>query len=244
MKSIIGNTTTSIQTYARVGGLLYLVIIAAGFSSEFFFRGKLIVAGDFAATSKNILESPILWRCGIALEFVCIICTVVLAMVYYYLLRPVHKELNLLAAFFRMVSIPMQAVSLLFLIEALLPITQKAFMDSFTIDQLYKMSYLSIRAHAIGYNGSLLVLGFCFLIHGYLISTSEFLPRTLGILIQLAGVAYIVHSFVYILAPSLTRWTFPVAMLPVLIGETTLSIWLTVKGVDVDKWKLKQAEMD
>ncbi len=242
MNSIIKRSDTSPQSYARIGGLLYLVIIVTGFCSEFFFRGKLIVAGDPAATANNIMASPGLWRIGIALEYVCIICTIILAMIYYYLLRPVHKELNLLAAFFRMVSIPLQAVSLVFLIEALFPLTQKGFLDSFTADQLYRMASLSIKAHSAGYSVSLLILGFCFLIHGYLIFKSDFLPKVLGILIQIAGVGYIIHDFTFILEPSLTKWTFPIAMLPVLVGETSLSIWLLVKGIDVDKWKIKQSE--
>lgn len=188
------------------------------------------------------MTSPELWRMGIALEYSCIICTIILAMIYYYLLRPVHKELNLLAAFFRMVSIPVQAISLLYLMEALFPLTQKGILDSFTADQLYRMANLSIKAHSNGYNASLLILGFCFFIHGYLIFKSGFLPKVLGILILIAGVGYMTHCFTFILEPSLTKWTFPIMMLPVLAGEVSLCIWLLVKGVDVDKWKLKRLE--
>jgi hypothetical protein len=191
---------TSPNVYARIGGALYLVIIIAGFSSEFFFRTM---------------------RIGIVLEYICIVCTIVLAMIYYFLLKPVHKELNLLAAFFRMVSISVQAVSLVSLVEALSSST----------------SALSIRSHSIGYNASLLILGFCFLIHGYLIFKSGFLPKALGILILLAGIGYITHCFTFILQPSFTKWTFPIMMLPVLGGEVSLCIWLLVKGVDESKWK-------
>jgi len=239
---MINRIETSTQSYARLGGALYLIIIAIGFSSEFFFRGKLVVAGDPAATARNLTASTGLWRTGIALEYLNIALTLILAMIYYYLLRPVNKELNLLAAFFRMVSIPLQAVSLLYLSDALFPITQKTLLNSFTPDQLHAMTASSIRSHSNGYNFSLLVLGFCFIIHGYLIFKSEFLPKVLGLLIQFAGIGYIGHCFTYILAPSLTKWTFPIAMLPVLIGETTLSVWLIVKGVSVDKWKMRNAE--
>ena len=36
-------TETSPQVYARIGGMLYLLIIVIGFSSEFFVRDKLVV---------------------------------------------------------------------------------------------------------------------------------------------------------------------------------------------------------
>jgi hypothetical protein len=42
------------QAYARVGGLLYLIIIAGGVFDEVFIRDKLIVAGDATATAHNI----------------------------------------------------------------------------------------------------------------------------------------------------------------------------------------------
>src|SRR5215471_13378987 len=42
---------TSPQVYARIGGVLYLIIIVIGFFSEFFVRDKLVVSGDVTATS-------------------------------------------------------------------------------------------------------------------------------------------------------------------------------------------------
>ncbi|MDZ7650352.1 MAG: DUF4386 domain-containing protein [Cytophagales bacterium] len=112
----------------------------------------------------------------------------------------------------------------------------------FTADQLYTMTNFAIKSHSYGYSISLLLLGCCFLIHGYLIFKYEFLPKVLGILIQIAGIGYMTNGFTHILEPSLTAWTFPIIILPVLVAETSLSIWLLVKGVDVDKWKLKQSE--
>ena len=34
---------TSPQTYARIGGVLYLIIIVAGFFAEFFFRSQGVI---------------------------------------------------------------------------------------------------------------------------------------------------------------------------------------------------------
>jgi uncharacterized protein DUF4386 len=63
----MGNRSAiSPQAYARVGGVLYLVIIAAGMAGELFVRGSTVVSGDAAATARNILASPALWRAGIA----------------------------------------------------------------------------------------------------------------------------------------------------------------------------------
>ena len=77
------------------------------------------------------------------------------------------------------------------------------------------------------------MIAFC----GYLIFKSEFLPKTLGLLMQLAGVCYLTNSFALLLAPSLANALFPFVLLPPLIAELSLALWMVVKGVDVDKWK-------
>ena len=230
---------TSPRLYARVAGLLYLIIIIAGFSSEFFFRRKIIIPGDAITTATNIIASPGLWRIGVTLDFLCVICAIIMAMIYFVLLNPVHKNLNILAAFFRLVSIVLQAVASLYLITALFPLDQSAYLNAFTPAQLYAITTLAIKSHGYGYGISLLFLGCCFTIHGYLIFKSGFLPEVLGILIQVAGLGYMINGFALILAPALTKWTFPIIILPVLVGETSLSLWLLVKGVDVNKWITK-----
>jgi hypothetical protein len=53
----IRTAETSPLTYARVAGLLYLIIIVFGIFSEVFVRSSLIVAGDATATATNILAS-------------------------------------------------------------------------------------------------------------------------------------------------------------------------------------------
>lgn len=46
---------SSIQTYARLAGLGYLVIIVTGIFAEFFVRSSIIVPGDATATAANLL---------------------------------------------------------------------------------------------------------------------------------------------------------------------------------------------
>src|SRR5712664_187327 len=99
---------TSPQVYARIGGLLYLIIIVIGFCSEFFVRDKLVVSGDVTATANNIAASESLWRISIAGELILLVCAVPLTMILYVLLRPVNKNLALLAVFFNIVEFPMK----------------------------------------------------------------------------------------------------------------------------------------
>ena len=86
---------TSPQIYARIGGVLYLIIIVLGIFGEALVRNRLIVWGDATATAANIMSMESLWRLGIASEFLALTCAIALAMIYFVLLRPVSKELNL-----------------------------------------------------------------------------------------------------------------------------------------------------
>jgi len=78
----LGAIETSPQTYARIGGLLYLIIIVAGGFSELFVRSKLIVPGDATATAQSIMASQSLWRLGFAATLVMLVCAVELLLIF------------------------------------------------------------------------------------------------------------------------------------------------------------------
>ena len=67
---------------------------------------------------------------------------------------------------------------------------------------------------------------------GYLIYKSAFLPRTIGVLMMLAGVGWLVS-----LLPVVGKVAFP-AVVPVgIVAEAALMLWLLIKGVNEDQWK-------
>lgn len=225
------------QLYARAGGALYLILIVLGAVAQALVRDKLIVPGDASATASNIVATEPLWRLGVVFEFISLICVTALAMIYFVLLRPVSRELNLFATFLRLVGIAVQAVAVLNLVGALLPLGDAPYLKAFTPGQLQAMMSLAIRAHAYGFGLALLIFGSCFLVHGLLIMRSGFLPRILGILIEIAGLCYMANSLVLFLAPALEDRIFPAILLPSFIGEASLCLWLLIKGVDVDRWR-------
>lgn len=224
------------QALARIGGLLYLIIIAIGIFGEAFVRGRIVVSGDAAATVANLRSMESLWRFGIAAEILLLICAVVLLWIFYVLLRPVSQELALLAVFFNLVSIALEAAATLNLVAALYPLGKAAYLKELAPAQLEAMASLAARSFDQGFNVSLIFFGCFCLVCGYLIFRSGFLPKTIGILMQIAGASYLVESFTLILAPSLANRLFPAILIPAFIGEASLCLWLLVKGVDVEKW--------
>lgn len=228
---------SSPQLYARIGGALYLIIIVIGLYGEMFVRDKLIVSGDATATAKNILASESLWRFHIAAELFLLICAIVLLMILFVLLRPVSRELTLLALFFNLISIGIEAATTMYLIVALFPLGSAGYLKAFSHEQLYAMASLTLKSHDYGFGVSLLFFGcFCVVI-GRVIYRSGFLPKAIGALMQVAGVCYLTDSFALVLNPSFANRLFPAILLPAFVGETSFCLWLLFKGVNVQRWK-------
>ena len=66
---------------------------------------------------------------------------------------------------------------------------------------------------------------YCLLV-GYLIFRSTFLPRTLGVLMAIAGLGWLTF-----LSPPLAKSLYPYNLAPGIIGEGALTLWLLVVGV-------------
>ena len=224
------------KTFARIGGALYFIIIALGLFGETFIRNRLIVSGDATATAANIASMEPLWRFGIASEFFLLLCAVTLTWIFYVLLRPVSRDLVVLAVFFNLVSMTLEAVIQLSFIAALFPVGKAAYLKAFTPDQLAVMAHLSARLYGYGFGVSLIFFGCYCLVMGHLIARSGYFPKALGVLLQIAGLCYLTNSFAQLLAPGFQDRIFPAILVPAFIGELSLALWLSVKGVDVAKW--------
>ncbi|HEY0557156.1 MAG TPA: DUF4386 domain-containing protein [Thermoanaerobaculia bacterium] len=229
------------QALARTGGVLYLIIIVLGLFEEIFVRGRIIVSGDAAATALNIRSFESLWRLGIASEFVLLICGISLTLIFFILLRPVSKDLAWLAVFFNLVSLAVEGSAQLYLLGALFPLGKAEYLKAFQPEQLYAMASLSVKSHGYGFGVALIFFGCVCLILGYLIFRSGYLPRTIGVLMQIAGLSYLTDSFALILAPAFANRIFPAILVPAFIGEASLCLWLLVKGVNVEKWRARTA---
>jgi hypothetical protein len=83
----------------------------------------------------------------------------------------------------------------------------------------------------------LIFFGFECLVLGYLIFRSGYFPRILGVLMQIAGLSYLTNSFALLLAPAFAAKLVPAILLPALIGELSLCLWLLIKGVNAQRWR-------
>ena len=229
-------TQVSPRVYARIGGILYLMIIIAGALGEIFIRGTLIVSGDAIATANNIIASQSLWRIGIAGNILMHMFDIPLMLVFYVLLKPVNKNLALLAILFNLIQTAVLVANKLNLLMPLFFLGNADYLKVFNPNQLYALSYLFVRAHDYGFGVGLLFFGFACLIYGYLLFRSGYFPKPLGVLMAIAGLSYLTNSIALLLAPDYAAKILPVLGLA-LIGELSLGLWLLIKGVDLPAWE-------
>jgi hypothetical protein len=231
----------AVQTYARIAGVLFLLSLIAGGFGESYAPSRLLVSGDAAATAANIRALDSLFRLGFLGYLVEAMCDIALTLIFYALLRPVQKDLSLLAAFFGLVGTAVYAVAELFYFAPSLILGGAGYLKTFSPDQLNTLALLSLKL--FGYGGGLFLVfyGMGWVLRGYLIVRSGYLPKFLGVLMALGGLGFIVRNFALVLAPAFPSGSLLLLMVP---GGLALTVWLLVRGVDVSKWEAKAATSD
>ena len=230
-------TKTSPRTYARVAGVLYLIIFILGPFAFFLGRTSVVVPGDATATAANVMASESVFRIGMVAESVIVLVEIVLAAILYVLLRPVSQPLSLAAAFARLAEAIVQAVNLLTSVPALLLLAGAGYLTVFEPDQLDALVLLFLDANEFGVPVWGLLFGFHLLLLGYLVYKSGFWPKILGILLLIASIGYLAQSYGHILAPQYDDLLSTVVLVMTIPGELAFTVWLLWKGVDVERWE-------
>jgi hypothetical protein len=175
---------------ARIAGVLYLVIFIAAPSG----------AGNATLAKMTVTLA----------------CDTGVALLFYNLLKPVNRNVSLLAAIFRLIFVAVMTVNFLNYVGPL---------------DLFKSAH-SPAAFNTGYGIALVPFGIHCLVTGHLIFRSNFLPRIIGILVALAGLGYL--TFVW--PPLGDRLFFPYILVPGVVGEGALTLWLMLVGVNAERW--------
>ncbi|HSO93797.1 MAG TPA: DUF4386 family protein [Candidatus Dormibacteraeota bacterium] len=226
----------SVQRLARTAGLLMLLSAVFGGLGEAYIPGRIIVSGDASATVLNITTHSTLFRLGFATYLVEAICDVGLALLFYRLLRPAGKNLALFAAFLGLVSTAVYAVAEAFYFAPTVILSGADYLKTFSPQQLNTLAFLSLRLFVRITGIFFAFYGLATIIRGYLIYRSGYLPRTLGVVLMVAGAGFIAQNLAIVLAPA---YASDYLLVPVGIAGLLLMFWLLIKGVDLAKWNAR-----
>jgi hypothetical protein len=225
-----GEAVRSTQQQARAAGFLYLLIALSAPLGLVVVPARLIVSGNATATADNIRASEGLLRAGIASELVHQIIGVFLVLALYRLFKAVDetlaKQVVILGA---LVSVPIVFVNVLNEIAALTLAKGADFLSVFERPQLDALAYLFVRLHSQGINVASIFWGLWLFPFGMLVIRSGFIPRVLGVLLMIAGSAYLARAFSVLILPQYAPLVGQIA-LPLEMGELPIIFWLLIWG--------------
>ncbi len=228
-------TGASPRQLARTAGALYLVNIVFGAFSLGVVPAMLVVPG-MAATAHNIAAHELLYRLGLAAHIVVTVTNIPMAVIFYDLLKVVSRLVALLDVYFTLVATAVEAAGILSQFTPLV-LQGSGYPHAFPQAQRDALAYLPGDLSATGYSLYGIFYGLDALCVAYLVLKSTFLPRTIGVLMAVDGLAaYLAYGFTDLLAPGVAAHLVPWIQLPTIIGEGSLCLWLLIAGVDTRRW--------
>ncbi len=224
---------TSVRTYTLAVAIFLILSMAGGWFGEMYVP-SVMLTGDAATTAAQLRLNQDLFRLGFAAYLVEAFSDIVIAWLFYVLLRPVHRDLALLSAFFGLVSMMVFAVTKLLYFAAPILLSGNKYLTAFPPAQADSLASLFLSLYA-GLGGvSMLFYGTAWVLRGYLTFRSTYFPRWLGALMVVAGLGFAAKTLTQVLAPALSS---SLLLLPMFVMGLALTVWMLARGVDRQKWE-------
>ncbi len=222
------------KSTARLTGWLYLLLFVSGIVAEFFVRSSLFVPGDAAATAMNIMGNPESLRWGIVADLVMIVSDIIVAFLFYRLLKDVSPLIAMVAAAFRFAQAVVLAANLLNLYIVVALLGGDAYLAAMPADQLNALALFFATLHGTGYALALLFFAVSLSIVGYLIVRSPRFPSILGGMLMVAAAGYMADTLARTLIISYDEVShiFDTAVfVPAFVAELSMALYLIIRGV-------------
>lgn len=212
-------------TPARSAGLLYLLLAITGAFGTFLVPLMLVVPGDATATADRIRASEALLRLGIASELISSTLLIFVVLALYRLFKEVDPRRAALMVVLAVVSVPISFVGAVSELGALGLLSGADYLSVVGKPQLEALALLFLRLHATAVVVAAVFWGLWLFPLGLLGIRSGVVPRVVGVLLILAGSAYLPVTAAFVLAPTYASLVSSVAILPQ-AGELSMIFWL------------------
>ena len=214
---------TSIKTTARTAGFLYMLLIPLGVFGMLYIPNTLFVEGDTAATVANIAANAGLFRASILGALLTQVVQIFVVFYLYKVLKPVSANAAMGMVVFILLGVPVAMLN---------EVNSCAVLFLMNDAGSTELAGLFLSLHESGIFIAQIFWGLWLLPMGYLVFKSGFIPMIIGLLLVVAGAGYLLDTVLFFLAPdfgiTFSEFTF--------LGELLITLWLLVKGVNVDAW--------
>jgi len=226
-------TETSPRQAARIAGVGYLLLFVLAIFANFFVRERLIDPSDAAATFANIAESEFLFRSGVISFLIVFVLDVVIAWALYIVFKRVSRGVSLLTAWFRLVYTVFLGVAVIFLFLVLQMVGGAEYLAAFDAGQLDAQAMLLLDAFNYTWLIGLAVFGIHLMLVGYMMLASRIAPRILGIVLAVAGAAYVIDTTAISLLANYANYEnvfLAIVAVPSVVAELAFAVWLLRGG--------------
>lgn len=214
---------------ARLAGAIYLSMVFTAPFSLIYVPNKLIVRGDAAATSQNILAHETMFRLAIFGDLIGQVIFICLAIALYRLLREVNRPWAWLMVGFVLVSAAVAFLNTLNNVAALTLFRGAEYLNVFDKPQRDALGMFFLRLYSQGIFIDEIFWGLWLFPFGLLVYRSGFIPRFIGVWLMINCFGYVALSAIALFAPNYYQATFRYGQ-PVLLGEVAVMFWLLIKG--------------
>ena len=217
---------------ARLAGAVYATL---GACTAFGYYHAPLVQGDPSILAGTLAHASSL-RFGIAVvaDVLSAVLAIPLGLLLYRLFAPVDKPLAALMALLLIIAVPISFVLATQYVTARMWLVGGDLGPAFSVEQRTAYALAALRVHAHGVMAVEIFWGLWLVPLGALILRSRFLPRVLGVLLLIAGAAYVLHSIVSLLWPATRLIAYErITMLARAAGEFPVMLWLLVRGATV-----------
>ena len=222
----------SIQKTARLAGFYYLLVAIFGFFGIVYVPSQVMVKHNAAATMQHILEKEFLFRSGISGNLIGTVAFLLTAFTFYQLFKNIDEQKAKLLLILVAVQIPVTFLAESFAFASLM-IAKGEILPH--LDQLQRADWVYFMLRLKSYNIITLEIfwGLWLIPLGQLILKSGYLPRIIGILLILGGIAYVIESLDFILFSEKLSFITDYGFVFYSTAELATVAWLLVKGVKI-----------
>lgn len=217
-------TDLSSRKAALTAGIASLLMFVAAMLAEFMARQGLVVPDDALRTAENIRTHAGMFRLGLAGYFTVLICDVLVSWALYVFLKPVHRDLALLTAWFRLLYTALLGAAFFGLVRgyrlviATFSKPDEALQHFQYFDDAWSVALLFFAVHLA--------------LLAYLLLRSGYVPKIWGILLMIAALGYSIDNACKLLLTDYDDYKFLLvfAAVPAFVGEAGFALWLLIRG--------------
>ena len=221
---------TATKRLARVAGVVYLALALA---TAFGFYHAPLVQGDLTVIGRMLIKSDVRFHLAVVADVLAAALSVPLALLLYELFRPVCRVQSALLALLLLVAMPVSFVVALNYVAAQWLLSGAPLVAAIPDPQRQAFGMLFLGLHTHGVLAVEIFYGLWLLPFGLLVIRSGYLPRVLGVLLIMGGLAYVAHSITSLLLAGQRVAVYErITMLARAAAEFPAILWLLIKGAD------------